>query len=211
MESHSCKEIRVEGVASRTSTSNLEPLQAPSSTAPEIALCQHVDARGRRCRMAVVSDPTHAPAGDNSAALLSPSTAGLCGYHARRLFERERANQTAAAELLSFVGDFTDAAAVNRFLGNLIKQVALKRISRRDGVALAYICQLLLNSLGALDRRELLRLEQARLDTLRAKQRPRQIIWDIPVGPHASGQDATPKRAGNLVHNQARKEPSGCT
>jgi len=49
-----------------------------------------------------------------------------------------------AAELLACVSDFGDAASVNRFLGNLVKQVTLKRIPRRDAITLAYICQLLL-------------------------------------------------------------------
>lgn len=43
---------------------------------------------------------------------------------------------------------------VNLFLGNLLEQLARKRIRRRDAVALAYICQLLLNSLAALNREQ---------------------------------------------------------
>ncbi len=52
------------------------------------------------------------------------------------------------------IEDFSTADEINLFLGNLVKQFARKRIARQDAVALAYLCQLLLNSLPAL-RREL--------------------------------------------------------
>jgi hypothetical protein len=42
---------------------------------------------------------------------------------------------------------FTTADEVNLFLGNLVRQLARKRIARRDAIALAYLGQLLLNSL----------------------------------------------------------------
>ena len=106
--------------------------------------------------------------------------ADLCAYHAQRRLQTQRAGETAAAELLSCVSDFGDAASVNRFLGNLVKQVTLKRMPRRDAITLAYICQLLLNSLGAINREESLRLEQSRLEALRAQNLPPRIIWDIP-------------------------------
>jgi hypothetical protein len=57
-----------------------------------------------------------------------------------------------AAELLAEIEDFSTARSVNFFLGNLAKQLARKRIARRDAIALAYISQLLLNSLPALER-----------------------------------------------------------
>jgi len=41
---------------------------------------------------------------------------------------------------------------VNRFLGHLVKQLARKRIARRDAIALAYISQLLLNTFPAMQR-----------------------------------------------------------
>jgi hypothetical protein len=52
-----------------------------------------------------------------------------------------------AAELLGDIVNFTTADSVNLFLGNLVKQLARQRIARRDAIALAYLCQLLLNSL----------------------------------------------------------------
>jgi len=78
----------------------------------------------------------------------------LCAYHADRL----RASvpvvdpEVLAADLLGEINDFSTAGSVNLFLGNLVKQLARKRIARRDAIALAYISQLLLNSLPALER-----------------------------------------------------------
>jgi hypothetical protein len=60
----------------------------------------------------------------------------------------------------------------------------LKRIPRRDAVTLAYICQLLLNSLGAINREESLRMEEARVQALAASKLPPRIIWDIPGPPY---------------------------
>jgi hypothetical protein len=55
-----------------------------------------------------------------------------------------------AADLLGEIDDFSTALSVNFFLGNLAKQLARKRIARRDAIALAYISQLLLNAFPAL-------------------------------------------------------------
>jgi hypothetical protein len=57
-----------------------------------------------------------------------------------------------AAELLGNIRNFSKPDSVNRFLGNLVKQLARKRIARRDAIALAYISQLLLNTFPAMQR-----------------------------------------------------------
>lgn len=169
MESHSYKKTGGEGFPSSiTSTpeSAETTVEAPDY-ADESALCHHIDAQGRRCRM-----------------LLMSPTDSLCAHHAQRRLQTQRGSETAAAELLACVSDFTDAASVNRFLGNLVKQVVLKRIPRRDAVAITYVCQLLLNSLGAIHREEFLRLEEARIQAIAAAKRPPKIIWDIPHPPY---------------------------
>ena len=109
--------------------------------------CQYKNSRGQRCHMLI--DKHHrSPSGEKRST--------LCAYHA----DRSRASSPApdpeaiAAELLGSIEDFATADAVNLFLGNLVKQFARKRIARQDAVALAYLCQLLLNSLPAL-RKEL--------------------------------------------------------
>jgi len=57
-----------------------------------------------------------------------------------------------AAELLGGIRNFSTPDSVNRFLGNLVKQLARKRIARRDAIALAYVSQLLLNTFPAMQR-----------------------------------------------------------
>src|SRR5437879_2366201 len=166
MESHPYDKTRGEGVPSTITLTPGTGLIAPQTEADETALCRHVDGRGHRCRMLVMSP-----------------TATLCSHHAQRRLQTQRGSE-AAAELLARVSDFSDAASVNRFLGNLVKQVTLKRIPRRDAITLAYICQLLLNSLGAINREDSLRLEESRLAALSAAKLPPKIIWDIPGPPY---------------------------
>jgi hypothetical protein len=107
--------------------------------------CHYQNARGQRCNMLI--DQNHRPAnGDNR-----PT---LCAYHAGRL----RAAipvvdpEVLAAELLTDINSFTTADEVNLFLGNLVRQLARKRIARRDAIALAYISQLILTSQTAMAR-----------------------------------------------------------
>jgi len=79
----------------------------------------------------------------------------VCAYHDRQARLAEvRANEEVADELLADVEDFTSAETVNLFLGNLVKQVVRKRVARRDAIALAYLSQLLLNSLSAIGREQ---------------------------------------------------------
>src|SRR2546428_10852054 len=109
MESYRCDKTRGEGVPSTITLIPGTSLIEPQTEADETAVCRHIDGRGHRCRLLVMSP-----------------TASLCAYHA------QRGSEAAAAELLACVSDFSDAASVNRFLGNLVKQVTLKRIPRRD-------------------------------------------------------------------------------
>jgi len=76
----------------------------------------------------------------------------LCAYHAGRLKVAVPVvdPEVLAAELLGDIDSFTTADEVNLFLGNLVRQLARKRIARRDAIALAYISQLLLTSQTAM-------------------------------------------------------------
>ncbi len=107
--------------------------------------CQYQNARGQRCHMLI--DNHHRP----------PQESGrptLCAYHADRLRATVPAvePEVLAADLLGDIDDFSTPGSVNLFLGNLLGQLARKRIARRDAIALAYISQLLLNSFPALER-----------------------------------------------------------
>jgi len=107
--------------------------------------CQHISPKGNRCHMLI--DNHHRPA--NGA-----QRPTLCAYHAGRL----RVGipvvdpEVLAAELLTDIDSFTTADEVNLFLGNLVRQLARKRIHRRDAIALAYISQLILTSQTAMAR-----------------------------------------------------------
>ena len=107
----------------------------PVPLEPKPALqCLHLNSRGRRCRM-----------------LASPGNEGLCPHHYSRLIaERRKKDELLAEELLSPIVDFSTPVSVNLFLGNLLKQLVHKRVRRRDALAQAYICQLLLNTFPAM-------------------------------------------------------------
>jgi hypothetical protein len=107
--------------------------------------CQHISLKGQRCHMLIDQNHLHA----NGAA--RPT---LCAYHADRLKAAVPAvdPEVLAAELLTDIDSFTTADEVNLFLGNLVRQLARKRIARRDAIALAYISQLILTSQTAMTR-----------------------------------------------------------
>jgi hypothetical protein len=107
--------------------------------------CQHISPKGNRCHMLI--DQNHR--GANGAA--RPT---LCAYHADRLRATVPAvdPEVLADELLTDINSFTTADEVNLFLGNLVRQLARKRIARRDAIALAYISQLILTSQTAMAR-----------------------------------------------------------
>jgi hypothetical protein len=92
-------------------------------------LCQFPFSDGRTCRMP-----------------RSPSHLTLCLFHARAEHELLAADE-AARRLVSISGEFKTASDVNRVLGQLFSLVAQNRIPHREAVSLAYIAQLLLQSL----------------------------------------------------------------
>ena len=120
-----------------------KPSTSVSTTAD--SHCQHISPKGQRCHMLV--DQSHRPA--NGA-----QRPTLCAYHADRLRAAVPVvdPEILAAELLIDIDSFTTADEVNLFLGNLVRQLARKRIARRDAIALAYISQLILTSQTAMAR-----------------------------------------------------------
>lgn len=103
--------------------------------------CQHISPRGQRCRMLRAADHD-----------------SLCQHHLRQASAAKPDPEVLAKELLGSLDDFSSAESVNQLLGNLVKQLARKRIERLDAIAIAYMCQLLLNSLPLLKKE--LRAEQ---------------------------------------------------
>ena len=104
---------------------------APPSDAPALPeRCEYRNAEGRRCGM-----------------LRARFHTALCPYHA----EQEQRAQNPPAdnllpELLGPLQDFRTGTAVNYTLGRLLLLLASKRISTREAAVMAYVCQLLLQS-----------------------------------------------------------------
>jgi hypothetical protein len=123
----------------------MSPKPNTSVSATVDSHCQHISPKGNRCHMLI--DQNHRLA--NGA-----QRPTLCAYHADRL--RPAAPimdpEVLAPELLDDINSFTTADEVNLFLGNLVRQLARKRIARRDAIALAYISQLILTSQTAMAR-----------------------------------------------------------
>lgn len=104
----------------------------PPSTSDQ---CSFIDSKGACCRMFAT---------ENSA---------LCPHHARQEVARQRRQNHAVAQaLLADSGDLGSPDCVVRFLGNLLREVAHKRVDRRDAVTMAYVAQLLMNSQAAFSR-----------------------------------------------------------
>jgi hypothetical protein len=94
--------------------------------------CQYTSPSGRPCRMQ--RNDVHA---------------ALCPHHARQ--EEKLRNDDPAAlavDLLGPVHDFRSAASINHVLGKLLVLLTTDRIPPRNAAVTAYICQLLLQSLG---------------------------------------------------------------
>ena len=117
------------GSASSASRSDL-PTGLPAPEPPSLnELCRFSFRDGRTCRL---------PRWNKHRT--------LCIYHARSEQPLLAADQ-AARQLVSLSGDFRTASDINHVLGKLFSLVAQNRIPRRNAVALAYIGQLLLQSL----------------------------------------------------------------
>ena len=130
-----------------------------SSDPVTLTPCRHINRRGHRCRL-----------------FSTIPNLELCPHHARLLEKQhQRHNDASADELLSGVEDFSNPAEVNTLLGNLVRQLARKRIARLDAIAIAYVSQLLLGSIAALDRRDALVERAAGNDDL-----PPRIVFDPP-------------------------------
>ncbi len=105
---------------------------APIEAITEDVRCQHMTADNRRCV-------------DSRA----PDHKTLCPYHALKEMQR-RNSKVVAEEILGPLTDFRSAFAINRALGKLFTVTAENRIPVRNSAVLAYIGQLLLQTLPTL-------------------------------------------------------------
>src|SRR5579872_6713077 len=139
----------------------VSPEPVTTSAAVTLTRCRHIDRLGRKCRL-------------HSAI----PNLELCPHHARLLEKQhQRHNDNTAAELLGDLTDFSTPDAINALLGNLVRQLARKRIARLDAIAIAYVAQLLLGSISSMDRHDaaLRTAEDATADDF-----PTRIVFDRP-------------------------------
>ena len=97
--------------------------------------CNHINARGRRCRMLIASDED-----------------SFCTHHSAQSAVSQPGEDSLAAELLNSTGDLATVSEVNALLGNVTKLLARKEIDRKDAVAFGYLSQLMLCSLSGMEK-----------------------------------------------------------
>ena len=145
MKSHPCVKTIGGGVSpssepvSPATVSAVTMSQSETTSRPvTLTPCRYINRRNQHCRL-----------------FSTIPNLELCPHHARQQqLRKQRLNDATAAELLGDMTDFSTPNAVNALLGNLVRQLARKRIQRRDAMAIAYVSQLLLSSMAALDRYE---------------------------------------------------------
>jgi len=109
-----------------------KPAVKPKPSKTDKSRCQFTTADHRQCRM-----------------LRFPGHKTLCALHAQQDLQL-RGAETASESLLSPLDDFRSAATVNQSLGRLYTLLARNRIPVRNAATLAYISQLLLQTLDPL-------------------------------------------------------------
>ena len=92
--------------------------------------CTFTTSDGRRCTLLVYS-------GHSS----------LCHQHLRKELEATPPSEDIAAGILSSIQNFQSATAINAALGKIFALLAAGRIKRQDALTMAYMCQLMLQTL----------------------------------------------------------------
>src|ERR1043166_5434337 len=99
--------------------------------------------------------------GRQCTSLLYPGHSSLCHQHLRKELDGVPPSDDVASDILGSIQNFQSATAVNAALGKIFVLLAAGRIKRQDAIGLAYICQLMLQSLkGFKDEIRLTRYEQ---------------------------------------------------
>jgi hypothetical protein len=85
--------------------------------------------------------------------MFASADSSLCSHHSRQeVVRHRRQDQATAKSLLADLDDFSTPDTVVRFLSNILREVAHKRVDRRDAATMVYVAQLLINSQSALGR-----------------------------------------------------------
>jgi hypothetical protein len=117
---------------------------SPETESREPGLCRFAFADGRHCRMPRWKDhPAFCLTHAHQERQLLADLGGAAGNKRSLAANAARV----ARELASLSGEFKTASDVNHVLGKLFSLLAQGRIPRRNAVALAYISQLLIQTL----------------------------------------------------------------
>jgi hypothetical protein len=148
------------------------PRTRPPSRTRRRPRCNYQFADGRRCRM-----------------LRHKTTAELCLFHHRALVQLESA-EALGAELLALGGEFNHPIPINFVLGKLFAHVATGRMHRRQASTLAYIAQLLLQT-----------LDEKRYPQIRDQYDYRALIpaLDLKYGPPKSNRPGRPSSSSSVA------------
>jgi hypothetical protein len=111
----------------------MNPEIAHSNSSNNISRCQHRTRTGRRCRHSV-----------------SNAAAGLCSKHVHSRPIRFEESDLSAA-LIGQLTELKSASDLNQVLSNLFRLLSQDRIAARRAAVLAYIGNLLLRTLPALE------------------------------------------------------------
>ena len=156
-----------------------DPVAAPGKTAS--SRCPYLYPNGKRCSLPGL-----------------PAHSGFCLRHSQAnapialTAHVQNDSEDLSADLLPELSEFDSAIDINKFLARLVVLVTKGRISPRRASVLAYITNQLLHSHRAIDRENLLQLEDSDPPRLEAGDIPRPgdsrleqrhgpaVIWDVP-------------------------------
>lgn len=162
--------------------------------------CNHVNARGRRCRMLIASDEE-----------------SFCIHHLAKSTIAPLDDEAVADALLSSTGALTTAGDVNALLRNVAKLLACRMIDRKEAVAFGYLSQMLLCSFSGIDekleaKRDALALDEVNKDIreMRASFLAHRATADAAKAAQASqkSQNNSPTRTTDSSSPAPQHKPS---
>jgi hypothetical protein len=115
--------------------------------------------------------------GRRCTSLTYPGHSFLCHQHLRKELDFAPPSEDVATDILSSIHNFQSAAAINAALGKIFALLAAGRIKRQEALTMAYICQLMLQSLKELKRE----ISQTTYEDTFAKDVCRVLDTNIPL------------------------------
>jgi len=88
--------------------------------------------------------------GRRCSSFVYPGHSTLCHHHLRQELDGAPPSEDIAADILDSIQNFQSAASINAALGKIFTLLAAGRIKRQDALSMAYLCQLMLQSLKEL-------------------------------------------------------------